>query len=200
MTFVGEVLVEEEDFAGSAGRYGYPSIIGGWSFERRFKVTEVFLAQLWCLASAYLSFFFTDCLMSRWLVHYTPQATLLRLLTIATINAYITSWILYLSGGSEDPRQLLPAWISIASMLTVAYHTTQRRINIRRETRAAISIFSLASFTSMACLLIQLHLSRVDMMPVAPIFKILGQILEFTCTKGKMIIRWIGLSPVGREL
>lgn len=50
------------------------------------------------------------------LVHYTPQATLVRLLTINSINAYITSWVLYLSGGSEDPRQLLPAWISIASV------------------------------------------------------------------------------------
>jgi hypothetical protein len=32
------------------------------------------------------------------------------------MNAYITSWVLYLSGGSEDPRLLLPAWISIATV------------------------------------------------------------------------------------
>jgi hypothetical protein len=68
-----------------------------WSVERRFRVTEVFLAVLWvcipwtcqvgrlrrsrrkntedkegmltsekCLCSGYLSFYFTDCLMSRW--------------------------------------------------------------------------------------------------------------------------------------
>ncbi|KFY80010.1 hypothetical protein V498_08867, partial [Pseudogymnoascus sp. VKM F-4517 (FW-2822)] len=79
---------------------------GVWSVERRFRVTEVFLALLWCGASAYLSFFFTDCLMSRWLVHYTPQATLVRLLTINSINAYITSWVLYLSGG--NPNSSLP--------------------------------------------------------------------------------------------
>ncbi|OAF61052.1 hypothetical protein VC83_02340 [Pseudogymnoascus destructans] len=149
-----------------------------------------------CGASAYLSFFFTDCLMSRWLVHYTPQATLVRLLTINSINAYITSWVLYLSGGSEDPRQLLPAWISIASTLTVAYHTTQRHINIRRETRETISIFSLASFTSMALLLIQLHLSRVNTMPVPPIFQLLGKAWEV----GKKVVRRTGLGPVGREL
>ncbi|KFY84852.1 hypothetical protein V500_08941 [Pseudogymnoascus sp. VKM F-4518 (FW-2643)] len=169
---------------------------GAWSVERRFRVTEVFLALLWCGASAYLSFFFTDCLMSRWLVHYTPQATLVRLLTINSINAYITSWVLYLSGGSEDPRQLLPAWISIASTLTVAYHTTQRHINIRRETRETISIFSLASFTSMAALLIQLHLSRVNTMPVPPIFQLLGRAWEV----GKKVVRRSGLGPVGREL
>ena len=69
------------------------------------------------------------------LLNYTPQgkasavlqvivtplilsATLVRLLTINSMNAYITSWVLYLSGGSEDPRLLLPAWISIA---TVSY-------------------------------------------------------------------------------
>lgn len=55
--------------------------------EQRFRVTEVFLAILWvilfvrfngtwdeadnwdylqCSTTAYLSFFFTDCLMSRW--------------------------------------------------------------------------------------------------------------------------------------
>jgi len=50
------------------------------------------------------------------LLNYTPQATLVRLLTINSVNAYITSWVLYLSGGSEDPRLLLPAWISIASV------------------------------------------------------------------------------------
>lgn len=32
------------------------------------------------------------------------------------MNAYITSWVLYLSGGSEDPCLLLPAWISIATV------------------------------------------------------------------------------------
>ena len=152
------------------------------------------------MASAYLSFFFTDCLMSRWLLHYTPQATLVRLLTINAINAYITSWVLFLSGGSEDPRQLLPAWISIASTLTVAYHTTQRRINIRRETRATVGIFSIASFISMACLLVQLHLSRLHMMPLAPIFQIIGKVLRFSVKVGKALARWSNLGPVGREL
>lgn len=67
------------------------------------------------------------------LLNYTPQgiiptvssrsqslltglATLVRLLTINSVNAYITSWVLYLSGGSEDPRLLLPAWICIVSV------------------------------------------------------------------------------------
>jgi hypothetical protein len=45
-------------------------------------------------------------------------ASIVRLLTINSVNAYITSWVLYLSGGSEDPRLLLPAWISIATVDT----------------------------------------------------------------------------------
>lgn len=113
-----------------------------------------------CFSSAYLAFFFTDCLMSRWyasphLIYTVVKlghnkdlwvtwthagywiillkvcnkmlllgnmyptlliATIVRLLTISSINAYTTSWILYLSGGSEDPRLLLPAWICIASV------------------------------------------------------------------------------------
>jgi len=100
--------------------------------------------------------------MSRWLLNYTPSATLVRLLTIDAMNAYITSWVLYLSGGSEDPRLLLPAWVSIASTLTVLYHLTQRKINIKKETSASISVFSIASFISMTALLLQLHLTRQD--------------------------------------
>jgi hypothetical protein len=75
------------------------------------------------------------------LLNYTPQgmalllpklggllnltASIVRLLTINSVNAYITSWVLYLSGGSEDPRLLLPAWISIATVDTPSLFTPQ---------------------------------------------------------------------------
>ena len=51
-------------------------------------------------------------------------ATIVRLLTINLINAYTTSWILYLSGGSGDPRLLLPAWICIASVRAVTWYSS----------------------------------------------------------------------------
>ena len=85
---------------------------------------------------------------------------------------------------------LLPAWISIATVrlplalpshlfspnahtlftnipptrqsLTVLYHITQRKINIRKETSTSISIFSIASFISTVLLLLQLHSNRPD--------------------------------------
>ena len=50
------------------------------------------------------------------LINYTPQATMVRLLTIDAVNAYLTLTALSLSGGFEDPRLMLPGWISIATV------------------------------------------------------------------------------------
>lgn len=50
LTFVSEVLVGHEvavNRIGSGNAYGYSNTAGGWTFERRFMVTEVFLALLW---------------------------------------------------------------------------------------------------------------------------------------------------------
>ncbi len=96
------------------------------------------------------------------LINYAPQATIVRLLAINALNGYLTSWFLYLTGGSEDPRLLLPAWIGIATTLTALYHITQRKINIRKETSISVSVFSGASFISMVSLLVQLYSNRAD--------------------------------------
>ncbi|KAK7397870.1 hypothetical protein QQX98_012759 [Neonectria punicea] len=125
--------------------------------DARYALTETGLATIWCFASGYLSFFFTDCLMSRWLINYTPQATMVRLLTINALNAYITSGVLTLAGGFQDPRLLLPGWIGIATTLTVLYHITHQQINIRKETSTSINVFSIASFISMVTLLAHMH-------------------------------------------
>lgn len=100
--------------------------------------------------------------MSRWLINYTPQATIVRLFTLSCVFSYTTSWIVYLTGASRDPGLLLPAWISIATILTACYQITQRKINIRKETRLSVSIFSYSSFLSMVVLLVQSHSTRVD--------------------------------------
>ncbi|KAK4660592.1 hypothetical protein QC762_120400 [Podospora pseudocomata] len=144
-------------------------------FETSLRITETLLATIWCVASSYLSFFFTDCLMSRWLLNYTPQATIVRLLAISALNGWCTWGVLYLTGGSEDPRLLLPGWIVISTTLTLLYHLTQRKINIRKETRASISAFSIASFTSMVALLAQLHSNRTDY-PDIPLVTFLSQV------------------------
>jgi hypothetical protein len=56
------------------------------------------------------------------LLNYTPPAVVIRLLTTNGLIAYITSWVLYLSGASSDPRLLLPAWISITTVGSFSYH------------------------------------------------------------------------------
>ncbi|CAL3968076.1 unnamed protein product [Diplocarpon coronariae] len=199
LTFLRELLLVE----------GVEPVGAPWSVEKRFRVTEVFLALLWCCSSAWLSFYFTDCLMSRWLLNYTPQgngardkcrdnwlifpATLVRLLSINSMNAYVTSWVLYLSGGSEDPRLLLPAWISIASTLTILYHLTHPRLAILKETSLSISVFSIASFITMSSLLLQLHLTRENDPPV-PIFGLAKLCWQYV----KVGVRMLGV--VGRDL
>ncbi|EEU47570.1 uncharacterized protein NECHADRAFT_92123 [Fusarium vanettenii 77-13-4] len=92
------------------------------------------------------------------LINYTPQATMVRLLTINACNAYITAGVLSLAGGFQDPRLLLPGWIGIATTLTVMYHITHQKINIRKETSTSINVFSIASFLSMVTLLAHMHL------------------------------------------
>lgn len=67
------------------------------------------------------------------LLNYTPPAVVIRLLTTNGLIAYITSWVLYLSGASYDPRLLLPAWISITTVrpapislsLSISYRKAQ---------------------------------------------------------------------------
>lgn len=46
--------------------------------------------------------------------------------------------------------------------LTMVYHVTYRKINIRKETSTSISVFSMASYLSMVALLIQQHWDRSD--------------------------------------
>ncbi len=116
--------------------------------------------------------------MSRWLINYTPQATVVRLFTTSCAFAYLTSWIVYLAGGFQDPGLLLPAWIGIATILTTCYHFTQRKIKIRKETFASISVFSIASFISMVALLLHSHSTRVAYqdVPLVALAKRTGQI------------------------
>ncbi|KAG8420361.1 hypothetical protein J3459_011138 [Metarhizium acridum] len=139
-----------------------------------FALTEGALATIWCFACGYLSFFFTDCLMSRWLIHYTPQATIVRLLTINAVNAYLTMTVLSCAGGFQDPRLMLPGWIGIATTLTVCYHITHQKINIRKETSTSINVFSIASYISMVTLLVHMH----SFQPDYPAMPLIGHVKE----------------------
>ncbi|KAL6795042.1 N-glycosylation domain-containing protein [Trichoderma sp. SZMC 28012] len=133
-----------------------------------YPITETALATIWCFACGYLAFFFTDCLMSRWLINYTPHATLVRLLSINAVNAYLTLTVLSLTGGFQDPRLLLPGWVSIATSLTICYHVTHSKINIRKETITSVNVFSIASYITMVVLLAHMQWYKPDY-PTMPI-------------------------------
>lgn len=60
--------------------------------------------------------------------------------------------------------------------LTLLYHLTQRKINIKRETLASVNVFSIASFISMSSLLFQLHLTRGND-PIDPLLSLPRKIL-----------------------
>lgn len=46
--------------------------------------------------------------------------------------------------------------------LTVCYHITHQKINIRKETSTSINVFSIASYISMLTLLLRMHLRETD--------------------------------------
>ncbi|KAK1480982.1 hypothetical protein CCUS01_16042 [Colletotrichum cuscutae] len=115
------------------------------------------------------------------LINYTPQATIIRLLTINSTNAFLTERILTFSGGFEDPRLLLPGWVTIAT-----------------ETSTSINIFSIASFISMISLLAHLHYNGSDY-PEKPFESLARFILQqFECVTGEAILP--SYSPSHSEL
>jgi hypothetical protein len=144
-------------------------------------------------ASAYLAFFFTDCLMSRWLLNYTPEATLIRLSTITAIFTYSVSWAVYLTGGTHDPSLLLLAWIAISAALTACYTFTQRKVPIRKETRLSLRVFSIASFISMVALLVHSHATRLDA-PSAPDIPLLHHLRTAADFAGRLAVGILGVS------
>ena len=77
---------------------------------------EVLTAALWCAVSGYVSFFSMDLLMVRWLFHYTPMASIIRLVTASFLYYLGTNLVLEYSYAWHDVRMLLPAWIMIATV------------------------------------------------------------------------------------
>ncbi|KXJ94202.1 N-glycosylation protein-domain-containing protein [Microdochium bolleyi] len=156
------------------------------------RLIESSLVFVWCWASAYLSFFFTDCLMSRWLLNYTPEATIVRLFTIDCIFTYLTSSAIYLAGASKSPSMLLPAWIGISAALTACYAITQRKISIRKETRLSIRVFSVSSLISMLALLGHSHYTRPrDDYPDIPLLVAARRATELL---GSLVVKILGVT------
>jgi len=56
--------------------------------------------------------------MLRWLLNYTPLATVIRLISLNGINLWLTTFII--SFTEYNPELYLLAWIIIASILSIA--------------------------------------------------------------------------------
>lgn len=54
----------------------------------------------------------------------------------------------------------------MAQTLTVCYHITHQKINIRKETSTSINVFSIASYITMVTLLLHMHLYKPDYPPM----------------------------------
>lgn len=100
--------------------------VAAWPLARRLALTEALLAPLWCGASAYLAFLFADCLMSRWLMRYSPFAALLRLATLDAVSLFAAAQVGALASSSSAASAtvavggrgtgagaLLPAWVGV---------------------------------------------------------------------------------------
>jgi len=122
-----------------------------------FIFIEAAMAALWCAVSGYVSFFSMDLLMVRWLFHYTPMASIIRLITASFLYYLGSNCVLEFSNSAENVRRLLPAWVVIATVLATIYMTMHDRAAIKREDRSMI-VFASATFLTMCVLLVLLHL------------------------------------------
>lgn len=88
--------------------------------------------------SAYLAHSFTSSLMSRWLLHYSPPAVLLRLCSMSILLSYACVTCFRLSGATEANlpalSRSLPIWIVISVVLLLVYFCTQQDISVEGDT------------------------------------------------------------------
>lgn len=87
--------------------------------------------------SAYLAHLFASSLMSRWLLHYSPFAVLLRLCSLSILLSYGCREIFRLSGTTrvdlKSLSQSLPIWVVIAIGLLLTYFFTQQDISVEQD-------------------------------------------------------------------
>lgn len=75
--------------------------------------------------------------MSRWLVHYSPAAVLIRLCGLSIILSYGCIQVFRLTGALtpnlENLSRCLPIWVTVCAGLLVSYFTTQQDISIEKD-------------------------------------------------------------------
>lgn len=119
--------------------------------------------------------------MSRWLLHYSPPAVLLRLCSMSILLSYACVTCFRLLGATEADlpalSRSLPIWIIISIVLLLVYFYTQHDIAVEGDTddrrrrlvlrikclytMAASSLFSLLVIVGL------IHFSTIDWGPVS---------------------------------
>lgn len=84
------------------------------------RATEFFLAALWCLVSALLSYMILDGFMVRWMVIYAIQAVIIRILSMSLIIVMIIEIVHYTFNNNENSF-CLTVWILISCILTIIF-------------------------------------------------------------------------------
>ncbi|GMG39726.1 unnamed protein product [Ambrosiozyma monospora] len=84
------------------------------------KPTEFFLAGIWCLVTTFLSYSVLDGLMARWIVMYSVQAVIVRVLSMSLFIVSLVEFINYMFN-TKDNQYCLPAWIIISCIMTLTY-------------------------------------------------------------------------------
>lgn len=137
--------------------------------------TEYFLAGIWCLVAAYLSYQVIDGLMVRWIVTYQTSAAILRVLSMSMF--LITIEVAALSIFSPEGSYSLHTWIFVSCVLTGAYiaqnfvtsnldkpGNRRRTIDYYNIAVFAVVPVGFASFVSMMVLLRMLLIIRLDLL------------------------------------
>lgn len=144
-------------------------------FQTSARVSEHFLAGVWCIVSGYLSYSLLDGLMIRWIVNYSTSAAIVRMLSmsvmIITIEQYLASTF-----SADGYRYGLHIWILISCCLTFLYiiqSFVTSNLDLKGKRRArffdfyniivfAVVPVGLASFITMIGLLRSLLILRLD--------------------------------------
>ena len=122
--------------------------------------------------------------MSRWLLHYSPFAVLLRLLSLSILLSFLCLQIFRISAATEPALHLLSrsllCWICVSVVLMIVYFATQHDIDIsggqrgpdgyrddrRRRTVLRLKCLYVVSGCSLFSLVVIVGILQLESVPV----------------------------------
>lgn len=75
--------------------------------------------------------------MSRWLLHYSPFAVILRLCSMSVLLSYACMQLFFLTGATHttgvELGRALPVWVAISIAILTLYFCTQQDISVEED-------------------------------------------------------------------